>query len=89
MTLMGTSSPTSAPDAVAESPKVAHADPPHRAGTITSDYGTTQVASNAKGNWSARLEFPDAPLGVTFKVHITSSKGEAVYDFQLTRVGPG
>jgi hypothetical protein len=57
--------------------------------SITSDYGSTQVASNAEGHWSARLEFPDAPLGVTFNVHITSSKGEAVYDFQLTRVGPG
>lgn len=57
--------------------------------SITSEYGSTQVESNGDGKWSARLEFPDAPLGVTFNVHITSSKGEAVYDLPLTRVGPG
>ncbi|HEX4983621.1 MAG TPA: hypothetical protein VFV63_18080, partial [Ilumatobacteraceae bacterium] len=56
--------------------------------SITSEYGSTQVESNAEGNWSARLEFPDAPLDVTFNVHVVSSKGEAVYDFPLTRVGP-
>jgi hypothetical protein len=27
--------------------------------------------------------------GVTFNVHITRSKREAVYDFSFTRVGPG
>lgn len=57
--------------------------------TITSDYGGTQVESNGDGHWAARVEFPGAPVGTTFNVHITSSKGEAVYDFQLTRVGPG
>ncbi len=57
--------------------------------SITSDYGSKQVESNAEGNWSARLEFPDAPVGSTFNVHITSTKGTAVYDFPLTRVGPG
>jgi hypothetical protein len=56
---------------------------------LTSEYGGTQVESNADGNWSARIEFPDAPSGVTFNVHVTSSKGEAVYDFSFTRVGPG
>jgi hypothetical protein len=56
--------------------------------TITSPYGGTQVESNVEGHWSARVEFPDAPVGGTFNVHITSSKGEAVYDFALTRVGP-
>jgi hypothetical protein len=56
--------------------------------SITSDYGSAQVESNAEGKWSARLEFPDAPLGSTFNVHIVSSKGEAVYDFGFTRVGP-
>ncbi len=56
--------------------------------SITSDYGSKQVESNAEGKWSARLEFPDAPLSVTFNVHITSSKGEGAYDFPLTRVGP-
>jgi hypothetical protein len=53
--------------------------------SITSDYGSTQVESNAESKWSARLEFPSAPVGVTFNVHITSSKGVAAYDFALTR----
>lgn len=57
--------------------------------SITSDYGSAQVVSNGEGKWSARLEFPDVPLGATFNVHITSSKGEAVFDFALTRVSPG
>lgn len=57
--------------------------------SITSEYGSKQVESNAEGKWSARLEFPDAPVGGTFNVHITSSKGTAVYDFPLTRLGPG
>jgi hypothetical protein len=56
--------------------------------TITSPYGGAQVESNADGHWTARPTFPDAPVGVTFNVHITSSKGTAVYDFPLTRVGP-
>ena len=56
--------------------------------SITSPYGGAQVESNAEGMWSARPTFPDAPVGVTFNVHITSSKGTAVYDFPLTRVGP-
>ena len=57
--------------------------------SITSDYGSTQVESNGDGKWSARVEFPDAPVGMTFNVHITSSKGDAVYDFSFTRVAPG
>jgi hypothetical protein len=56
--------------------------------SITSEYGSKQVESNAEGKWSARLEFPSAPVGSTFNVHITSSKGEAVYDFALTRASP-
>jgi hypothetical protein len=56
--------------------------------SITSEYGSKQVESNAEGKWSARLEFPGAPLNATFIVHITSSKGETAYDFPLTRVGP-
>ena len=54
--------------------------------TISSPYGGAQVESNAEGHWTARPTFPDAPVGVTFNVHITSSKGTAVYDFPLTRV---
>jgi hypothetical protein len=57
--------------------------------SITSPYGSKQVESNGEGKWSARVEFPEAPVGATFNVHITSSKGEAVYDFSLTRVSPG
>ena len=57
--------------------------------TISSPYGGTQVESNADGHWTARPTFPDSPVGVTFNVHITSSKGTAVFDFPLTRVGPG
>ena len=29
--------------------------------SITSEYGSKQVESNAEGKWSARLEFPDCP----------------------------
>jgi hypothetical protein len=57
--------------------------------SITSDYGSTQVESKSDGKWSARVEYPDAPVGVTFNVHVTSSKGEAAYDFSFTRVAPG
>lgn len=56
--------------------------------SITSPYGGAQVTSNADGHWTARPTFPDAPVGVTFNVHITSSLGTATYDFPLTRVGP-
>ena len=54
--------------------------------SITSPYANLQVESSAAGKWSARLEFPDAPVGVAFNVHITSSKGEASYDFSLIRL---
>jgi hypothetical protein len=57
--------------------------------TISSPYGGTQVESNGEGHWSARVVFPDAPVGAPFNVHITSSKSEVAYDFALTRVGPG
>ena len=57
--------------------------------SITSPYGNKQVESNGEGHWTARLEFPEAPIGATFTVHITSSKGSAVYDFSLTRVAAG
>jgi hypothetical protein len=57
--------------------------------SITSDYGNKQVESNTEGKWSARIEFPSAPVGSTFNVHLTSSKGDAVYDFPLTRTSPG
>ncbi len=56
--------------------------------TISSDFGGKQVTSNGDGNWEARIEFPDAPVGQTFIVTITSSKGSAVYSFPLTRLAP-
>jgi hypothetical protein len=56
--------------------------------SITSEYGSAQAVSNGDGKWTARPTFPGAPVGVTFNVHITSSKGTAVYDFPLTVVGP-
>ncbi len=55
---------------------------------ITSEYGGATVYSNGDGNWDARLEFPEAPVDVTFIVRITSSKGEAVYEFPFTRRTP-
>jgi hypothetical protein len=55
---------------------------------VTSPYGNAQVESNADGQWSSRPTFPDAPVGVTFNVHITSSKSTVAYDFPLTRVSP-
>ena len=57
--------------------------------TITSDFGGAQVVSNGDGHWTATVEFPGAALGTTFNVHITSSKGDAAYDFPLTVVAPG
>ena len=57
--------------------------------TISSAFGGKQVSSNADGHWEARVEFPEAPLGETFMVTVTSSKGEAVYSFPFKRVDPG
>ena len=51
--------------------------------TISSPYGGGQVTSNGEGKWGARIEFPGAPVGETFTVTITSSKGSAVYNFSL------
>jgi hypothetical protein len=52
--------------------------------TISSPYGSGEVTSDADGKWAARIEFPGAPVGETFIVRITSSKGTAVYEFPLT-----
>ena len=53
--------------------------------TISSPYGAAEVTADADGKWAARLEFPNAPVGETFIVRVTSSKGSAVYEFPLTR----
>ncbi len=52
--------------------------------TLSSPYGSGEVTSDADGKWAARIEFPSAPVGETFIVRITSSKGTAVYEFPLT-----
>lgn len=57
--------------------------------TIASEYGGTQVTANGDGNWTARVEFPDAPLGSAFNVHLVSSKNDGAFNFSLTRVSPG
>ena len=51
--------------------------------TISSPYGGGQTTSNDDGKWAARIEFPGAPVGETFAVTITSSKGSAVYNFSM------
>jgi hypothetical protein len=56
---------------------------------ITSEFGGATVHSDDEGRWDARVEFPDAPVDVTFVVRITSTKGEAVYEFPFTRRAPG
>jgi hypothetical protein len=56
--------------------------------TISSVFGGKQVVANGDGNWAARVEFPEAPLGETFMVTITSSKGEAVYSLPFKRISP-
>lgn len=54
--------------------------------TLSSPYGAKYVEANASGTWDARMEFPDAPVGVTFEVVVTSSKSETTYTFPFTRV---
>lgn len=56
--------------------------------TISSEYGGGQAVANAEGHWSVTVEFPSAPVGSTFNVHITSSKSDAAYDIPLGVVGP-
>jgi hypothetical protein len=51
--------------------------------TISSPYGSGQTTSNGDGKWSARVEFPGAPIGETFTVTITSSKSGAAYQFAM------
>jgi hypothetical protein len=56
--------------------------------TISSPYGGGQVTANAEGSWTARIEFPSAPVGETFNVSVSSSQGGNVYSFPMTRTGP-
>lgn len=54
--------------------------------TITSPYGDAVVSADAEGGWSARVEFPDAPLGETFTVRLSSSQGGSAYELPMRRV---
>jgi hypothetical protein len=56
--------------------------------TISSPYGGATVTANGDGRWSARVEFPSAPVGETFAVQVASSQGGNVYSFPMTRTGP-
>jgi hypothetical protein len=56
--------------------------------TIASPYGGTSVTANGEGHWEARVEFPDAPLGETFYVKISSSGGGDVKKLPFKRVEP-
>lgn len=56
--------------------------------TLSSEYGGAQTTANGDGHWSVVVEFPSAPVGSTFSVHITSSQHDASYDIPLSVVGP-
>ena len=45
------------------------------------------VHANGDGLWEARLEFPEAPVGVTFTVVVWSPEAEAEFAFPFTRLG--
>lgn len=53
--------------------------------TITSPYGSGQAVTGADGKWSARIEFPDAPVGQPFEVTVTSTQGGTA-TFPMLRV---
>ena len=56
--------------------------------TIASPYGGGEFSANGDGFWDARIVFEGAPVGEPFTVVITSSKGEAVYEFAMTWFQP-
>jgi hypothetical protein len=55
--------------------------------TISSPYGGGQVTAGADGKWTARIEFPDAPVGQMFDVVVSSSQGGSA-SFPFVRVLP-
>jgi hypothetical protein len=55
--------------------------------SISSPYGSGSATANGDGKWSARVEFPSAPVGETFTVTLTSSSGGNTYQFPMTRIG--
>jgi hypothetical protein len=53
---------------------------------IASEYGSARREVGEGGGWDARVEFPDAPIGVPFPVVIETSDGDRA-EFTFTRVG--
>ena len=56
--------------------------------TISSAYGSGQATANGDGKWSARVEYPGAPVGAPFDVTITSSKSATVFTFPMVAITP-
>lgn len=54
--------------------------------TISSPYGGGQVTADGSGAWSARIEFPSAPVGQKFQVALASSKDSQTFSFGFTRL---
>ena len=54
----------------------------------TSPYGSGSTKADEKGNWYLKVKFPDAPVGETFKVTITSTDGGSA-TFKFTNTGSG
>lgn len=54
--------------------------------TISSPYGGTQVVADGAGNWSARVEFPSAPVGEKFQVVLSNSANPHTFSFGFQRL---
>lgn len=52
--------------------------------SVTSAYGSADATANAQGNWSVRVTFPTAPVGLAFRVRATTAQG--IRSFTFTRV---
>jgi len=52
---------------------------------ISSPYGGAHVTANGEGEWDARIEYPEAPIGQSFTVTLTSSLNEPIKQFQIVR----
>ncbi len=56
--------------------------------TIESPFGGGVVTARSDGTWSARVEFPSAPIDQTFMVKVRSSQGGPVYEYAFVRLAP-
>jgi len=56
--------------------------------SISSAYASKQVVANGDGNWAARIEFPEAPVGQVFAVAITSSLNGNGFELSFVRTAP-